>query len=112
MVARDGYVPVLRPVDRALVIKQSTLPLHHSVQMRLPIFLALCCSTTVLTQSTVDSYIERESPIAKAGLLANIGPSGSKSSGAKVRFVYPLNLAVDKLFRSTGGNCNSLSEHS
>ena len=34
--------------------------------------------------STVDQYIATESPIAKAGLLANIGPSGSKSSGAAV----------------------------
>lgn len=33
----------------------------------------------------VDSYISSEGPIAKAGVLANIGSSGSKSSGAKVR---------------------------
>ncbi|KAF7799714.1 hypothetical protein EIP86_010956 [Pleurotus ostreatoroseus] len=40
--------------------------------------------TAVFAQSTsVDSYISTESPIAKAGLLANIGPSGAKSSGAK-----------------------------
>lgn len=39
----------------------------------------------VFTQSSaVDKYILVESPIAKAGLLANIGPSGSKSAGAKV----------------------------
>ncbi|KAH0831981.1 glycoside hydrolase family 15 protein [Lanmaoa asiatica] len=31
---------------------------------------------------TVDSYVSTESPIAKAGLLANIGPSGSMASGA------------------------------
>lgn len=57
-----------------------------------------------LRPSTVDSYVSTESPIAKvcsslagpvnyslifrvliqAGLLANIGPSGSKSAGAKV----------------------------
>lgn len=43
---------------------------------------SLACS--VFAQTTVDSYIASESPIAKAGLLANIGPSGSKSSGAKV----------------------------
>ena len=34
--------------------------------------------------SSVDAYVASESPAAKAGLLANIGPSGSKSSGAKV----------------------------
>ncbi|KAJ1305234.1 hypothetical protein OPQ81_000263 [Rhizoctonia solani] len=33
-------------------------------------------------QSTVDSFITSESPIAKAGLLANIGPNGSKDQGA------------------------------
>jgi glucoamylase len=34
--------------------------------------------------SSVDSYVASESPIARAGLLANIGPNGSKSAGAKV----------------------------
>lgn len=33
--------------------------------------------------NTVDAYYASESPVAKAGILANIGPSGSKSSGAK-----------------------------
>ena len=33
---------------------------------------------------TVDSYITTESPIAKAGVLANIGPNGARSMGAKV----------------------------
>jgi hypothetical protein len=33
---------------------------------------------------TADSYFATETPIAKAGLLANIGPNGAKSSGAKV----------------------------
>jgi glucoamylase len=47
----------------------------------LPIF------TTVWAQTAVDTYIATESPIAKAGLLANIGPSGSKSSGAKAGVV-------------------------
>ncbi|ETW81510.1 glycoside hydrolase family 15 protein [Heterobasidion irregulare TC 32-1] len=38
----------------------------------------------VLSQSsTADAYVASESPIAKAGLLANIGPNGSKSQGAK-----------------------------
>jgi len=44
--------------------------------------------TSAVAQSTVvDAYVTKESPIAKAGLLANIGPSGSKSSGAKVSHV-------------------------
>ncbi|CAE6475613.1 unnamed protein product [Rhizoctonia solani] len=33
-------------------------------------------------QSTVDSFVASESPIAKAGVLANIGPNGSKDQGA------------------------------
>jgi glucoamylase len=45
----------------------------------------------ISTQSSnvnfVDSYLASEAPIAKAGLLANIGPSGSKSSGAKAGVV-------------------------
>ena len=52
----------------------------------------LSFATAVIAQSTsVDSYISTESPIAKAGLLANIGPSGAKSNGAKVntRFTAP-----------------------
>jgi glucoamylase len=32
--------------------------------------------------SAADSYFANEVPKAKAGVLANIGPSGSKSSGA------------------------------
>ena len=34
--------------------------------------------------STADAWVASESPIAKAGLLANIGASGSKAAGAKV----------------------------
>jgi len=53
--------------------------------MRFTVLTALCFCATVLAQSsTVDNYVATESPIAKAGLLANIGPSGSKASGAKV----------------------------
>lgn len=37
----------------------------------------------VRAQSSVSAYIATESPLAQAGLLANIGSSGSKSSGAK-----------------------------
>ncbi|KAL0956261.1 hypothetical protein HGRIS_002415 [Hohenbuehelia grisea] len=43
---------------------------------------ALLAVNAVWAQS-VDSYIATEGPVAKAGLLANIGSSGSKSSGAK-----------------------------
>ncbi|KAF8555761.1 Six-hairpin glycosidase, partial [Imleria badia] len=37
---------------------------------------------TAAVSSTVDDYVSTESPIANAGLLANIGPSGAMASGA------------------------------
>ena len=40
--------------------------------------------STISQASTADSYFATESPIAKAGLLANIGRNGAKSSGANV----------------------------
>jgi len=53
--------------------------------MRFAILSSLCYCALVRSQlSVVDQYVATESPIAKAGLLANIGPSGSKSAGAKV----------------------------
>lgn len=49
-------------------------------------YLPFCAllATALAQTAIVDSYIATEFPIAKAGLLANIGPAGSKSSGAKV----------------------------
>ncbi|KAH9939214.1 glycoside hydrolase family 15 protein [Amylocystis lapponica] len=47
----------------------------------LPFALGLLGGVVAQTGS-VSSYISSESPIAKAGVLANIGPNGSKSSGA------------------------------
>ncbi|KAF7314538.1 Glucoamylase [Mycena kentingensis (nom. inval.)] len=47
--------------------------------------LALCGA--VCGQTAVDSYVATQGPIAKAGLLANIGPSGAKASGAKAGVV-------------------------
>ncbi|KAJ7213877.1 glucoamylase [Mycena pura] len=69
--------------------------------MRLLLLSAFCVS--VLAQTSVDSYIASESPIAKAGLLANIGPSGSKSEGAKAGVVIasPSETNPDYLFTWT-----------
>ncbi|KAF9533066.1 glucoamylase [Crepidotus variabilis] len=56
--------------------------------MRVVLLSALCYCAAVFAQSSVvDSYVAKESPIAKAGLLANIGPSGAKSAGAKAGVV-------------------------
>jgi len=43
------------------------------------------CAAVYAQSSVVEQYIARQEPIAKAGLLANIGPNGSKSQGAQVR---------------------------
>lgn len=53
--------------------------------------------------STVTAYFASESPIAKANLLANIGPSGSKSQGAKsgVVIASPSNTNPDYLYTWT-----------
>ncbi|KAI0771239.1 glucoamylase [Trametes elegans] len=53
--------------------------------------------------SSADAYVASESPIAKAGLLANIGPNGSKSSGAKAGVVIasPSNSNPDYLYTWT-----------
>ena len=49
--------------------------------MRFAILSSLCYCVLVRAQlSVIDQYVATESPIAKAGLPANIGPSGSKSA--------------------------------
>lgn len=44
-------------------------------------------SSPISQSTSADEYFSTELPIAKAGLLANIGPSGAKSSGAEVGFL-------------------------
>ncbi|KAK0464228.1 glucoamylase [Desarmillaria tabescens] len=72
--------------------------------MRALFVYCLSLSASVWAQSgTVDAYVASESPIAKAGVLANIGPGGSKSSGAKTGVVIasPSNSNPDYLFTWT-----------
>ena len=54
--------------------------------MRSIIFaVGLCAAVFAQSPSELaDQYAATQSPIAKAGVIANIGPSGSKSSGAAV----------------------------
>ncbi|KAJ7451688.1 glucoamylase [Mycena latifolia] len=63
----------------------------------------LFAGVCVLAQTSVDTYVATESPIAKAGMLANIGPSGSKSEGAKAGVVIasPSTTNPDYLFTWT-----------
>ncbi|KAK0441631.1 glucoamylase [Armillaria borealis] len=72
--------------------------------MRALFLYCLSLSASVWAQSSaVDAYVASESPIAKAGVLANIGPSGSKSSGAKAGVVIasPSSTNPDYLFTWT-----------
>ena len=47
------------------------------------------------SQSTLaDAYFSTEIPIAKAGVLANIGPTGAKSSGAEVCLPICINVCA------------------
>ncbi|OCH92615.1 glucoamylase [Obba rivulosa] len=61
---------------------------------------AALLSGVVAQSSSVGAYVSSESPIAKAGLLANIGPSGAKSSGAKpgVVIASPSTVNPDYLY--------------
>ena len=44
--------------------------------------LTFSASAYASSSSNADTYISTEGPLARAGMLANIGPDGSKSSGA------------------------------
>ncbi|EIM85945.1 glucoamylase [Stereum hirsutum FP-91666 SS1] len=70
--------------------------------MRLLPFVSLALATTALAAS-VDDYVATEGPIAEAGLLANIGPDGSKSSGALAGIVIasPSTTSPDYLYTWT-----------
>ncbi|KAJ7022742.1 glucoamylase [Mycena alexandri] len=64
---------------------------------------ALSFCASVVAQTSVDSYVATESPIAKQGILNNIGPNGSKSQGAKAGVVIasPSTTNPDYLFTWT-----------
>ncbi|KAJ7643801.1 glucoamylase [Roridomyces roridus] len=61
------------------------------------------CASVFAQSSTVDTYVTTEAPLAKAGLLANIGASGSKSEGAKAGVVIasPSNVNPNYLYTWT-----------
>ncbi|KAJ7625294.1 glucoamylase [Mycena polygramma] len=69
-------------------------------RMRVVLFSALSLCAAVFAQTSVDSYIASESPIAKAGMLANIGAMGAKSQGAKSGIVIasPSTVNPDYVF--------------
>lgn len=51
--------------------------------------------STISQPLSAPSYFTKEAPIAEAGLLANIGPDGSKSSGANVCRKHRRNTRID-----------------
>jgi hypothetical protein len=61
--------PAIRPIMRTLALVSSFMAL-------------LSAFVSPLQAIDVDTFISTEGPIAKAGLLANIGSSGSKAGGA------------------------------
>ncbi|TFK40813.1 glucoamylase [Crucibulum laeve] len=61
------------------------------------------CATVLAQSGSIEDYINSEAPISKANLLANIGPNGSRSSGAKAGLVIasPSTSDPDYLFTWT-----------
>ncbi|KAF5382462.1 hypothetical protein D9615_002737 [Tricholomella constricta] len=60
--------------------------LSSRIKMRVALLsaaLGLCAGVFAQSSAVVDEYVAKMSPIAKAGVLANIGSNGSKSAGAK-----------------------------
>jgi len=75
----------------------------------LPSVLLAISGLRVFVQANVDSYLAAEAPITKAGLLANIGPSGSKSAGAASGIVIASPNAVNPNYLYTWVRDSSLT---
>jgi glucoamylase len=79
-------------------IQKTTLPSMRSILLT-----ALAFYAAVFAQNAaVDQFVATQYPISKAGVLANIGPSGSKSSGAKVCFCFMPTFLVFKINLQAG----------
>jgi len=79
------------------MIQKTTLP-----SMR-PILAFAFCAAGFSQNTAVDQFVASQYPISKAGVLANIGPSGSKSSTAKVCFCFTPTLLVFFLIKFQAG---------
>ena len=86
-----------------IYLKAFLFPRVPRPSMRLLSLVTACSFVAVSLQQNVDSYVQSETPIAKAGVLANIGPNGSKSSGAApgVVIASPSTTNPDYLFTWT-----------
>ncbi|KAI0712502.1 glucoamylase [Earliella scabrosa] len=76
--------------------------------MRFALLTSLIALATAAFAQSADDYVKSEGPIAKAGLLANIGPDGSKSSGAKAGVVIASPSTVDPDYLYTWTRDSSL----
>jgi hypothetical protein len=77
--------PVLSHISDAISHVSAQLS-HFNVHTVIRVLSVLGVTRSALVRYDVDSYIQNEELIAKAGLLANIGPNGSRAPGA---FVSP-----------------------
>ncbi|KAI5981706.1 glycoside hydrolase family 15 protein [Pisolithus albus] len=68
------------------------------------------CAPTSLQSTVANAYVTKELPIAQAGLLANIGPNGAKSSGAYPGIVIASpSTRSSTNFIASGGSAASMS---
>jgi hypothetical protein len=79
------------------------LPTIRMLSLVSSFFALLSVFVPNIQTSDIDSYISTEGPIAKVGLLANIGPSGSKADGALAGIVCTSpHLVISLLFIHQG----------
>jgi glucoamylase len=80
---------VLSQISDVISDVSGQLP-EFSVRTAIRVLSVLGITGSALVRLDVDSYVQHEEPIAKDGLLANIGPNGTRASGA---FVSPRGLS-------------------
>ena len=83
-------MPALSPSEfcDALLSAFKWCTMHFStVFVSLLAFVGLVPLTGLAQTSDVDAYIARQQPISKTGVLANIGPDGSKARAAGLGIV-------------------------
>lgn len=83
----------------------------HKTSMRLTLISTLGLCAAVFGQGQpgsrgVDDYIRTQGRVSKEGLLANIGPSGAKASGAKVRTFKQAASTITKRAHHPGWRCH------
>lgn len=77
------YKDSLWPLYKSTLEAFRALP-HTRMRVVFLSVISLCANVFAQSNVVVDQYIAKEGPIAKAGVLANIGSGGSRSAGAKV----------------------------